>query len=427
MRSQATLVTIVFHRLLLCIIAGVVLLPGGQCTAPSGSMEGDGVNLFGSAHRSSDYAAFVDAFRTGFFIPHKLEASESYRVQAGQGMVQPPLPVGRSVYLVRADGTILKVEDDQIIWQHRFPERIAVPLVADGSGRVYGITAQGTVFALDADGTVRWRYSLQSPEQAGWYGVPLIWKTRLVVHSYGGTIVALSLKGNPVWEHHFAPGLLPLAAADSTGNVYAVITARQYGATDTVVCVDTAGVIRWKTPLSRTRALKMVAASNRNVYVAGVSVDGKNRIPRLWVVAAAEGAVKDSVPLPATPRGFAVSGDSLLVVAGYESRLGKVYSIVAAYQGTTLRWKRSIEGKVDIPPLLARDNIAVITHFDLHSAVVVFDRTTGKILEYASLDELPLLHLLPMVGDNGNMLLAMREKNGWVEIGEPAIYRILPY
>ncbi len=82
---------------------------------------------------------------------------------------------------------------------------------------------------------------------------------------------------------------------------------------------------------------------------------------------------------------------------------------------------------MDIPPLLARDNIAVITHFDLHSAIVVFDRTTGKILEYASLDELPLLHLLPMVSSNGNMLLAMREKNGWVEVGEPAIYRILPY
>ncbi len=393
----------------------------------AGELAGEGVNLYGTAQRTSDYSERVDQFRVGFFISHLLEPLD-YRVREGEGIVQPPVTDRRkAVYLVRADGSIVKVVDEKIEWRHQFPERIAVPLVLDANGNVYGITAAGEVFSLSPEGTLRWKHLFADPQTAGWYGTPLIVGKLLLVHSYWGQLVAFSLAGQKRWERHFPPGLLPVLAADRQGRIYGAVTHRRYGGNDTLFCLDTAGQVQWKMPLANTRLLKMVAVRQNMVYAAGVRKEAGKRSPMLLLCAARNGAVLDTLSLSVVPHGFAVGRDTTVVVVGYNSNVGKIYSLVTAFRGKQRLWQRHIEGKIDTPPLLAAENIAIVLHFDIHAAVLLLDRQTGNIEEYASLDELPLLNLFPVVAESGNLLLAVREKDGWIEVGEPAIYRFLPY
>lgn len=383
-------------------------------------------HLYGGPQRNSDYSAWIPEFQTDFLIPHYWQKDRNYRVDPDEGVLFPPIFASAdTVYLVSRRGVIQQLVADSLQKQFWLNAKIAAPLTLNEKGVLFGVTTDGAAFALLSSGEILWRHSVESPEQAGWYGEPLVLDSLVLFPLYSGKISAFSQHGQLLWQYSTNQKLLPLIAADSNGNIYCIASRQQYPGNDTLISLTATGKVRWKTAFPNTRLFEMPVVCDSLVYVIG-SVGQNNRTHYLYVCDNRTGVQLRKIQLDAPPKALSAGANSV-VVACYQSTLGAIQSTVYYFENWRERWKIRLPGKVNTPPLLSQKNIAIFAYNSYNSRLFIVQRTTGSIIASQPFSDYPLLNLLPAVTTAGNIALGMVEKNGWLEIGAPAVFRLLPY
>lgn len=255
-------------------------------------------NVNGSVSSVSvgDYGLFAGSKQFLSLSPDR--GSVQWAVKPGKPGASAPAIVGNRAYFSGGDGVYaLDTEDGSVIWSVKdIPtEIISTPAVSDDIVFTGHLSpSEGALLGLRAaDGKEKWRKVF---ENDGVNKPPAIGDSRVYYVTEDGSIGALdATAGTTVWEQNpeGPTGVTPSSPTISDGQVYVRTEGNLYA------LESTTGIVEWKTSLNSTRPIPVHAVGDSLV------VSNKGSIE---VLRPNDGSTKYTIPLPngGYPRNMAI-------------------------------------------------------------------------------------------------------------------------
>lgn len=268
--------------------------PGGgtQMLSPP-AIAGDGTIYVWSLLHDSPLPGETD---TTFAVLHAVrpDGSEKWRCSVDQGyVIVPALAIGRdgTVYVGASDTSVYAIDPlGQVQWHVKLavgdPAVPSVVVATDGT--IYASAAvTGSVYALKADGTVKWSYAAPEGEALG--GIALGSDGAIYV-GHGWSVMALNSNGTLRWMLPVDGCVRSSPAISADGTVYVHVSGDSY---QVLVAISPEGIRSWDASIDTRNSFLQYSsptiAADGTIYICGggftfsaVNPDGTSK----WSLAA---------------------------------------------------------------------------------------------------------------------------------------------
>ncbi|MGB5349084.1 MAG: PQQ-binding-like beta-propeller repeat protein [Polyangiales bacterium] len=224
-------------------------------------------------------------------------------------------------------------------WTYQTGARVFASPVVGNDGTVYVGSLDGQFVALNADGSLKWRYAAGQKI----YPSALIAGSSIIFGTHQRELVSLSLQGQPRWKLPLQDVVDASATLGPDGRVYVVANG--------AYAVDLLGRLHWHKPTADHVRSAPVIHPARLVIIG--TTEGS------LVALRPDGSVAWSVQLRGAIEGAASVDDEGYIYTG--TGRGE---IVQVDQTGTVRWRFKTGDEVRATPAIARDGTIIVGSYD---------------------------------------------------------------
>ncbi len=407
------------YFILFLITSLIILL--NSCGSDSG--EGKPVNIYGGAGRTNSFEDF-GSFYNKYPVIDKIEFKDS------SGAITAPLVLPNSEIIVSTvKGNILLISQKQVKWSYKIDsvELPSASLAADANVNIYVISTGGKLYSISKDGVLNWKKKII--DSAGRYDIfsdLLVQDDGVVTAVSNGKIIKVGFDGNIRWIYSASLSPAKTFAADEKGNLYIPLTHDEFGATDTLLCLSSAGKVVWKKGFENTRFIKSPVVFNKKVYLFGITESGEQKITSIYSLHQ-KGKILWKKEILLFARFLSVDKDGRAYITGYNSGIGEAMSGVFCFSTDgKLVWKKYFEVIIPSVPLISKKYIALVVS-DKNAVGVYFLKKDGTLYEVVSMENMPVLYLQPAVTSAPILIFSGAEELCIVSIDAPPFDKFLPW
>jgi hypothetical protein len=408
-------------KCLILLLLPSILVLFYSCSSDSGADKP--VNIYGGAGRTNSFEKF-GSFSYKYPVTDKIEFSDS------SGAVTSPLILPNSDIIVSTvKGNIISISGKKVKWSFKLDsnEIPSASLAADNDMNIYIISTAGKLYSISKDGVLNWKKKIiDSLGKYDLFSDLLAHDDGIVTAVSSGKIIKVGIEGNLKWS--FTTGLSPIKtfASDEKGNLYIPLTHDEFGATDTLLCLNSSGKVIWQKGFENTRFIKSPVVVNNRILVIGITDSGEQKVSSLYSLDD-KGNINWKKDFLLFARSLSVDKDGNAYVAGYNSGIGETMSGVFCYSNKgKLLWKRYYEVIIPSAPLISKKYIAFVVS-DKNAVGVYFIKKDGTLYEVVSMENVPVLYLQPSVTSDPLIIFSGAEELCLVSIEAPPFDKFLPW
>jgi outer membrane protein assembly factor BamB len=380
-------------------------------------------NIYSGAGRTNSYEHF------GKF-PLQLAVAESIVTADSSGVIQTALRL-KSPFNVIANskGKILRVNNSHvdIIFTIDSNFVVASGMTADRNSNIYFITSDDKIYCIDFNFNLKWKNDIPVQKSRSLSFSDLISvNDGIIVGANTGELLKYDFNGNVVWKFKSNLAVPKTFSADSTDNLYIPFTNNEFGATDSLICINKSGNTVWQTALSETRILSSSAYRNGKIYITGGKLKLNEKVGMTYCIDKT-GKIIWSKETPLAGRFISVDYDNNCYVSCISSGVGEIKTGLFAFDSKGKQLWNYYYGAAAVSPLLISEKYLGFTGFTGEGAAIYFVRKDdGLMVKFHSLSNFPPLYLQPMVSDDSSIKLFGSSKLMLVKFSETILEKILP-
>lgn len=377
-------------------------------------------NLCGGADRSNNFMSVAERFTAETAIFEQFPVSDSLGLSSLMAIDEA------NVAFATESGFVGVGNSSLVKWTLKISTGkgyVASGMCRDTSGNVYCVSTTGYMIKISPDGIMQWRKRLLS-DHAG----PIIWLDLLSVKdgivACGDTsLFKVDFAGNIMWRQDRGSTPVRTISADKNGNLYASHSMREIGGTDTLLCYNPEGRVRWKAVLPFVRLTTQPLVNNDRIFVGGQRMDNGRKTPALFCFKD-EGTKCWEKVLTETPR-FLSSDEASLYIVSSEPRIAeKARTLVMGYTHDGIkRWHVYVSAQAVAPVLVSKSNIGLLAKHEQSAAdFFLFDKegileSQFSFAEKGNSDQADFLPI-PTVLNGSTIALPCKNKSGVVAVQE---------
>jgi len=380
-------------------------------------------NIYSGMGRTNSYEHF------GKF-PLQLAVAESIETTDSSGVIQTALRLKSPFYVIaNSKGKILRVNNSHvdIIFTIDSNFVVASGMTADRNSNIYFITSDDKIYCIDFNFNLKWKNDIPVQKSRTLSFSDLISvNDGIIVGANTGELLKYDFEGNVVWKFKSNLAVPKTFSADSLDNLYIPFTNNEFGATDSLICINSGGKNVWQTAIPETRILSSSAYRNGKIYVTGAKVKNDGKVGMTYCIDT-KGKIIWSKETPLPGRFISVDYDNNCYVSCISSGVGEIKTGLFAFdpKGKEL-WNYYI-GAAAVSPLLISQKYLGFTSYTGEGAAIYFVRKDdGLMVKFHSLSNFPPLYLQPMVSDDSSIKLFGSSKLMLVKFSETILEKILP-
>lgn len=377
-------------------------------------------NLCGGADRSNNFMSVAERFTAETAIFEQFPVSDSLGLSSIMAIDEANVAFAtESGYVGVGNSSLVK-------WTLKVSTGkgyVASGMCRDTAGNVYCVSTTGYMIKISPDGIMQWRKRLLS-DHAG----PIIWLDLLSVKdgivACGDTsLFKVDFAGNVMWRQDRGSTPVRTISADLNGNLYASHSMREIGGTDTLLCYNPEGRVRWKAVLPFVRLTTQPLVHKDRIFVGGQRMDNGRKTPALFCFKD-EGTKCWEKVLTETPR-FLSSDEASLYIVSSEPRIAeKARTLVMGYTHDGIkRWHVYVSAQAVAPLLVSKSNIGLLAKHEQSAAdFFLFDKegvleSQFSFAEKGNSDQADFLPI-PTVLNGSTIALPCKNKSGVVAVQE---------
>ena len=377
-------------------------------------------NLCGGADRSNNFMSVAERFTAETAIFEQFPVSDSLGLSSIMAIDEV------NVAFATESGFVGVGNSSLVKWTLKVSTGkgyVASGMCRDTAGNVYCVSTTGYMIKISPDGIMQWRKRLLS-DHAG----PIIWLDLLSVKdgivACGDTsLFKVDFAGNVMWRQDRGSTPVRTISADLNGNLYASHSIREIGGTDTLLCYNPEGRVRWKAVLPFVRLTTQPLVHKDRIFVGGQRMDNGRKTPALFCFKD-EGTKCWEKVLTETPR-FLSSDDASLYIVSSEPRIAeKARTLVMGYTHDGIkRWHVYVSAQAVAPLLVSKSNIGLLAKHEQSAAdFFLFDKegvleSQFSFAEKGNSDQADFLPI-PTVLNGSTIALPCKNKSGVVAVQE---------
>ena len=377
-------------------------------------------NLCGGADRSNNFMSVAERFTAETAIFEQFPVSDSLGLSSIMAIDEV------NVAFATESGFVGVGNSSLVKWTLKVSTGkgyVASGMCRDTAGNVYCVSTTGYMIKISPDGIMQWRKRLLS-DHAG----PIIWLDLLSVKdgivACGDTsLFKVDFAGNVMWRQDRGSTPVRTISADMNGNLYASHSMREIGGTDTLLCYNPEGRVRWKAVLPFVRLTTQPLVHKDRIFVGGQRMDNGRKTPALFCFKD-EGTKCWEKVLTETPR-FLSSDDASLYIVSSEPRIAeKARTLVMGYTHDGIkRWHVYVSAQAVAPLLVSKSNIGLLAKHEQSAAdFFLFDKegvleSQFSFAEKGNSDQADFLPI-PTVLNGSTIALPCKNKSGVVAVQE---------
>ena len=377
-------------------------------------------NLCGGADRSNNFMSVAERFTAETAIFEQFPVSDSLGLSSIMAIDEV------NVAFATESGFVGVGNSSLVKWTLKVSTGkgyVASGMCRDTAGNVYCVSTTGYMIKISPDGIMQWRKRLLS-DHAG----PIIWLDLLSVKdgivACGDTsLFKVDFAGNVMWRQDRGSTPVRTISADMNGNLYASHSMREIGGTDTLLCYNPEGRVRWKAVLPFVRLTTQPLVHKDRIFVGGQRMDNGRKTPALFCFKD-EGTKCWEKILTETPR-FLSSDEASLYIVSSEPRIAeKARTLVMGYTHDGIkRWHVYVSAQAVAPLLVSKSNIGLLAKHEQSAAdFFLFDKegvleSQFSFAEKGNSDQADFLPI-PTVLNGSTIALPCKNKSGVVAVQE---------
>ncbi|MFN4767417.1 MAG: hypothetical protein ACK5F4_06660 [Ignavibacteria bacterium] len=377
-------------------------------------------NLCGGADRSNNFMSVAERFTAETAIFEQFPVSDSLGLSSIMAIDEV------NVAFATESGFVGVGNSSLVKWTLKVSTGkgyVASGMCRDTAGNVYCVSTTGYMIKISPDGIMQWRKRLLS-DHAG----PIIWLDLLSVKdgivACGDTsLFKVDFAGNVMWRQDRGSTPVRTISADMNGNLYASHSMREIGGTDTLLCYNPEGRVRWKAVLPFVRLTTQPLVHKDRIFVGGQRMDNGRKTPALFCFKD-EGTKCWEKVLTETPR-FLSSDEASLYIVSSEPRIAeKARTLVMGYTHDGIkRWHVYVSAQAVAPLLVSKSNIGLLAKHEQSAAdFFLFDKegvleSQFSFAEKGNSDQADFLPI-PTVLNGSTIALPCKNKSGVVAVQE---------
>lgn len=394
------------------------------------------VNSCGSSHNSSESASVLQQCTSGgasrannfMIVADKFSAEtaifEQFPVADSLGL-SSLLPIDEvNVAFATESGYIGIGNSSNIQWITQIFHNkgyIASGMCRDKSGNLYAVSTSGYMSAIDPLGKLIWKKKLLHANKGSIIWLDLLSVSDGIVACGDTSIFKVGFDGKVIWRQDRSSTPIGNISADAHGNLYSAQSINIPGGTDTLVCWNPEGKLRWKATLPFIRLTTQPLILNGKVFVGGVRIDQQAKTPALFCFGD-DGTKCWETIIKETPR-FLSADDSMLYLVCSEPRISE--QARSMITGFTLdghkKWHVYVSAKAAAPLLISKSNVGMLAkHQESASDFFIFNKSGVLESQFSFADQgnssradfLPL----PAVLRGGSIAFPCSDKSGIVAV-----------
>ncbi|MGA1415367.1 MAG: PQQ-binding-like beta-propeller repeat protein, partial [Candidatus Kapaibacteriota bacterium] len=236
-------------------------------------------NLCGGADRSNNFMSVAERFTAETAIFEQFPLSDSLGLSSLMAIDEV------NVAFATENGFVGIGNSSLVKWTLKVSTGkgyVASGMCRDTSGNLYCVSTTGYMIKISPDGIMQWRKRLLS-DHAG----PIIWLDLLsvkdgIVACGDTTMFKVNVDGQIMWRQDRSSTPVRTISADKNGNLYASHSMGEIGGTDTLLCYNPEGRVRWKAVLPFVRLTTQPLVHDDRIFVAGQRIDDGRKKPALF-------------------------------------------------------------------------------------------------------------------------------------------------
>lgn len=377
-------------------------------------------NLCGGADRSNNFMSVAERFTAETAIFEQFPLSDSLGLSSLMAIDEV------NVAFATENGFVGIGNSSLVKWTLKVSTGkgyVASGMCRDTSGNLYCVSTTGYMIKISPDGIMQWRKRLLS-DHAG----PIIWLDLLsvkdgIVACGDTTMFKVNVDGQIMWRQDRSSTPVRTISADKNGNLYASHSMGEIGGTDTLLCYNPEGRVRWKAVLPFVRLTTQPLVHDDRIFVAGQRIDDGRKKPALFCFKD-EGTKCWEKLLTETPRFLSSDEQSLYIVSSEPRIAEKARTLIMGYTHDGIkRWHVYVSAQAVAPLLVSKTNIGLLAKQEQSAAdFFLFDKE-GILESQFSFAEKGNSHQadflpIPTVLNGSTIALPCKNKSGVVAVQE---------
>ncbi|MFM8840673.1 MAG: hypothetical protein ACKOFB_06200 [bacterium] len=410
------------HQLLLACMFIVCFL-GLSCSNHQSSNDALSMvrtNLCGGADRSNNFMSVAERFTAETAIFEQFPVSDSLGLSSLMAIDEANVAFAtESGYVGVGNSSLVK-------WTVKVSTGkgyVASGMCRDTAGNVYCVSTTGYMIKISPDGIMQWRKRLLSDHAGSIIWLDLLSVKDGIVACGDTTLFKVNFAGQIMWRQDRGSTPVRTISADDIGNLYASHSMSEIGGTDTLLCYNPEGRIRWKAVLPFVRLTTQPLVHDGRIFVGGQRMDNGRKTPALFCFRD-EGTKCWEKVLTETPRFLSSDEESLYIVSSEPRIAEKAKTLVMGYTHDGIkRWHVYVSAQAVAPLLVSKTNIGLLAKHEQSAADFFLFNKEGilesqfSFAEKGNSDQADFLPI-PTVLNGSTIALPCKNKSGVVAVQE---------
>ncbi len=386
-------------------------------------LENTDINGFGGVRKDFSYEDYGNFYNYNVYIDKFTDFDSS-------GALIPPLALPSSRLVVFTEnGYLHKVFEKNIEWSSKFKEEDfpQSSMVVDKNGNFFYHSVSGYLISLNKNGKLKWKIQISDTLKKDiLFSDLLINDNCLFFGDNSGKLYAYSIDGKPLWHKDFQLTLNRTLSITESGKIAVTLTNDEFGLSDKLVFLSKNGDQIFEKEFKGVRLFRSPSIHNDKLILTGVE-DINNERSNLIICLDTLGNEIWRKKIDLFPRYSSISQDGLILIVGFNSGLGKPLSVIYCLDknGKEL-WKLYYDVTIKIPIMISNNKLAFLGIKENLTAIF-FIKKDGVIVNYISLNDAPLVNIIPTVRSDGVICFAAVNKLQIVRIDDTFLNKILPW
>ncbi|MEZ4724614.1 MAG: hypothetical protein R2863_08170 [Candidatus Kapaibacterium sp.] len=403
-----------FSRILI-ILSSIFILSCGN----NGSREYG--NIFGGIGRSSSFEK-IESFQSQQFFEYTLDSLA--------GATSAPHLLKDRLYIFSTDdGRILCASGKDKKWEYKLDSGsfIGAGFASDNYLNIYTIDNLGRVYSLDSSGNSRFSKQLFEPSKLEIFNTPLSLGNNVIFSSSDGNLSILDSLGNILYNHKYNSSILDYISAIDDENILITLSNNKFGVTDTLVCLSSKGIEKWRFSADGFRFVKGAITNGSQISLSGSLQGGDNPLSKIFYLDR-DGKLMWEKEISNIPRFLSMSEDGELYLISYSSGMGQMLSGIFAYDKKgEMIWKIYYDYSIPMPIYITKNELMFIASNRETYALFYLQRSDGVLIRSLEIGGIHPIVFYPEIEVDGSIVFAGKEKLRLIRVDATAINKILPY
>lgn len=378
-------------------------------------------NSSGGIGRNNSYE-FVDGFQ--YQIRSEILIDSLY------GTTCPPHELAnQKIIMASENSSIVSLFSNEKEWEYNLDSGhvIGSGFASDKSNNIYTIDNYGTAYSIDSDGNQRFKIEIIEASKLEFFNTPLSLPNSIIFSSSNGDFVSVDTNGKENYRLKFDTDIIGEVSALNENNILVTLTNGTFGATDTLVCLDSFGKEKWRFSSDGYRYLKGAITNGINIAVGGTKQLEDNKLSKVFYLDST-GKENWDKEISSLPRFLSMSNDGELFVITYDSGFRKMLSGVFSYSSTgDLNWNIYYDYSIPTPAWISGNIISFLASNRETYGLFYLNKDDGVLMHSLDIGEAAPIEFTPAIGDDGTINFSGKDQLRLIRIDETAISKILPY